>query len=402
MLAMCLTGTLLTGIVHAQSGVWTTAASEGFTARAYHAATAYDGKIYAFGGLGSDDERVESVDMFDPSLNKWTRIATTGTFTRRLPGHASAEVGGKIYVFGGGDADKTVEAFDPVTREWTTPSTTGQFTEGLSATADVIDGKIYIVAGTSFNPRLKYLNRVEVFDPATGVWTTPATTGTLRARSAHSSAYLDGKLYIIGGYSNSTGALNTVDVLDVATNAWSTLATTGTFPARYGHTSTVVDGKIYVLGGLTSVEEVFMLDPVTSAWTQQTSTGTFTPRNVLSAVAIGGKIYAMGGDAGVFATTIVNVNEIYTPGATSAVHDIERSDGFRLAPNPTSGFVNVHGAPRDVSRVTVANAMGEVIFVLDAKESAMNGIDLTGVAEGVYFLRFSGASSTSVKRIIVR
>ena len=41
---------------------------------------------------------VNSVYVYDPQANAWTQLASMGT-ARRL--HASAAVGGKLYVFGG-------------------------------------------------------------------------------------------------------------------------------------------------------------------------------------------------------------------------------------------------------------------------------------------------------------
>ena len=56
--------------------------------------------------------------MYDPQADAWTQLASMGT-ARRL--HASAAVGGKLYVFGGHGTSEprtTVEVYDPASNSW--------------------------------------------------------------------------------------------------------------------------------------------------------------------------------------------------------------------------------------------------------------------------------------------
>ena len=56
--------------------------------------------------------------MYDPQDNAWTQLASMSV-ARRL--HASAAVGGKLYVFGGRDASgplSTAEVYDPASDSW--------------------------------------------------------------------------------------------------------------------------------------------------------------------------------------------------------------------------------------------------------------------------------------------
>ena len=58
--------------------------------------------------------------MYDPQADAWTQLASMGA--ARL-GHASAAVGGKLYVFGGRDASghpglSTAEVYDPASDSW--------------------------------------------------------------------------------------------------------------------------------------------------------------------------------------------------------------------------------------------------------------------------------------------
>ena len=67
--------------------------------------------------------------MYDPQADAWTQLASLGT-ARQL--HASAAVGGKLYVFGGHGTTgytagygyingslRTAEIYDPASNSWT-------------------------------------------------------------------------------------------------------------------------------------------------------------------------------------------------------------------------------------------------------------------------------------------
>ncbi|MNL89127.1 Kelch motif protein [compost metagenome] len=40
-----------------------------------HAAAVVDGKIYAIGGIGSEGESIDSVEMYDPLADSWQQVA---------------------------------------------------------------------------------------------------------------------------------------------------------------------------------------------------------------------------------------------------------------------------------------------------------------------------------------
>ena len=74
------------------------------------------GKIYVTGGA-SQGSTVNSVSVYDLQANAWTQLASMGTARRA---HASAAVGGKLYVFGGYDTGPltTAEIYDPASNSW--------------------------------------------------------------------------------------------------------------------------------------------------------------------------------------------------------------------------------------------------------------------------------------------
>jgi N-acetylneuraminic acid mutarotase len=307
------------------SRTWTPASGKGFAPRAWFTTSALGGKIYAIGGFG-DSLLATTLDVYDPATDSWSTPATTGTFTPR-GSLTSAVVDGKIYVMGGAigpekpsNMSNALEVFDPSSNSWSTPKTTGTFTPRNNLCACVIGEKIYTLGGYNAE-RPGDLNILEVFDPLTNTWSTPITSGTFTPHGAFTANVINGKIYAIGGF-NDKGAkghrvLSSVEVFDPATNAWSAPATSGTFTARLLHSSAVVDGRIYIIGGtpdmvnpLTS-STVQIFDPETNSWSTPEIKGKFTPRAYLSSCESGGKIYTIGGQD---TATVFNTVEVFTPG----------------------------------------------------------------------------------------
>ena len=83
-----------------------------------HAAAAMGGRIYVTGGR-NQDKSVNSIYVYDPQADAWTQLASMGIARRA---HASAAVSGKLYVFGGRDGDEedvsTAEVYDPASDSW--------------------------------------------------------------------------------------------------------------------------------------------------------------------------------------------------------------------------------------------------------------------------------------------
>jgi N-acetylneuraminic acid mutarotase len=236
---------------------WDTLATTGtFTPRAALASAVVDGKIYVMGGVtGPESPQTMSskLEVLDPSTNTWSTPVTTGTFTKR-DDLCACVVNGKIYTIGGYDAAtgdvNTFEMFDPSTNTWSTPVTTGTFTPDGALTAQVVNNKIYVLGGLNY-PYL--VTKVQMFDPSTNTWSTPATRGIFTARLLFTSGVIDGKIYVAGGTPDIQNPLttNVLQVFDPSTNTWSTPASTGTFtPRMYLATSSgVVAGNLYVMGG---------------------------------------------------------------------------------------------------------------------------------------------------------
>jgi uncharacterized protein (TIGR02246 family) len=208
-----------------------------------------NGKIYAIGGGAGSSSSYSSVETFstveeyDPATNTWTRKADMPT-ARGF--HSANVVDGKIYVIGGSPrapfqgSVPTVEVYEPATDTWTRKNNMpSSRSAGFSS---VVDGKIYCFGGYG-------RRRVDEYNPVTDTWTEKANMPTYR--TALSTSVVDGKIYTIGGYIPGVSGypgVTIVEVYDPATDTWTTAPDMPT--GRFGPRTSVVDGKIYVIGGL--------------------------------------------------------------------------------------------------------------------------------------------------------
>ena len=253
-----------------------------------------------------------ALEVYDPASNGWTTRAPIPT-NRAL---ASADViDGKLFVVGGCvnsdcriGVTNTLEVYDPATNAWTTraPMPTAR----AAMAAGVIAGKLYVVGGfqACYGPCPIY-NTLEVYDPATNSWTTKAPMPTARAQMG--GAVINGKLYLVGGSTNGTvpGQLATLEVYDPYTNAWTTKASMPT--SRFGLGAGEVNGVLYAVGGyngtvLTTVEAY---SPATDSWT--TVAPTPTARAESRPQGINGVLYVAGG------STSTATLEAFTPEAAA-------------------------------------------------------------------------------------
>jgi N-acetylneuraminic acid mutarotase len=237
----------------------------------HHAAiAAYNGKLYLFGGQaqlqpgGPSQIPLDNVWEYDPANDSWKALAPMPTARTAA---VAAEVGGKIYVFGGASVhpgQKIVslgptvphrsldvnEVYDPKTNKWETRTTMP--TARNHAAAGVVNGKIYIIGGrvgSSVITTASNTNVVEVYDPSTDTWGA-AGLRMPTTRSGMGWATYKGKIYVAGGQvydAQVFAAIRAVEAYDPATNTWSILPTMLT--ARHGVNVAAIGNRLYVIGG---------------------------------------------------------------------------------------------------------------------------------------------------------
>ena len=130
--------------------------------------------------------------------------------------------------------------------------------------ADFAGGKLY--SGFGFDGS-NDSNKLYSFDPTAGSWTALASASDTRESPAH--GFINGKLYVVGGWAASGDTDPKMEVYDPAANQWSTGPAA---PAAYaGSGSAVVGSKLYVVGGCTSAcgsTDAYAFDAGAGTWTK--------------------------------------------------------------------------------------------------------------------------------------
>ena len=274
----------------AAEGAWTRKADMP-TARMACGVSAVDGKIYVIGGYLNNLVGLSTVEAYDPEADTWEKKADMPTPRLTL---ATSVVNGKIYAIGGYSNNEisTVEEYDPAKDVWTKKANMPTARNWLSTS--VVDGKIYAIGGGGGGG----ISIVEEYDPATDTWTRKANMPT--RRWGLSTGVANGKIYAIGGAMNfqPETLLSAVEEYDPVTDIWTQKADMPELRGWIANHSPAVNGKIYVVGGWTkhlgaglpTLEEY---DPLTDTWTKKANMP--TARGALASSEVNGKIFAIGG-----------------------------------------------------------------------------------------------------------
>jgi N-acetylneuraminic acid mutarotase len=224
---------------NAATNTWSTKAQFPTVIQSTNGAGVINGKIYLTGGCTGSKRYNGRTWMYDPSTNAWTEKATMPVAT--WAGNAGV-IQNKLYVLSdcdgqedcGRGTDLYFGRYDPQANTWTSlplpPSGIGHHT-GASA---VIGGKFYVVGGG-------YADGVEVYDPATNQWSTRKPLPGPQVGLA--SAAVAAKLYVFASTQSS--------VYDPATDTWNTIAQAPRAGVGLAAARVVVGGqpRIELVGG---------------------------------------------------------------------------------------------------------------------------------------------------------
>ncbi len=232
-------------------------------------------------------------DLYFRACSRYS--AATGRWITGLPtpdlNHSSGAAGqlgdGRVLLIGGMDSRPSTtavtDAFDPATNTWSTLGTFAGITGGRPVT--LLDGRLLLLGSTAL-----------VFDGSLGQWL--PTGAPADARSGVATVLRDGRVLLTGA-TGTTSATDSprAEIYDPATGAWS--STTPMSVGRSGHAAVLLpDGSVMVAGGrqASASRSVERYDPTTGQWTAMAAMG--TARNGLSLVLLGdGTVMAVGGNA---------------------------------------------------------------------------------------------------------
>lgn len=168
-------------------------------------------------------------------------------------------------------------------------------------------GDVLVILG-GFGSHQNLVDTVEMYDPKISKW--KCLPNLMKPRRYVSSASLNGKIYVIGGYDGQT-RLNSVECLDLTSDepVWQNVAPMNQHRGLAG--ACVHKGRIYVCGGFdgytrhTSMESY---NPILDQW--QLLSGMAVGREGAGLVVARDKIYCIGGYDGV---NLLDSGECYDP-----------------------------------------------------------------------------------------
>ncbi len=207
---------------------------------------------------GASTNGSDSVEIGDPSTGTWEKTTSLPSLRDApavvaLPDGRALVTGGAAGESIGWSAYSSTYVFDAATREW---SRSGLLNTArtLTATAVLADGRV-LVAGGLFVDRAsgeewRVLDTAEIWDPASGAWSYAGQLSTARF-GASAVTLADGRVLVVGGPESRESephALASAEVFDPASGRWSSAGTLAT--ARRGFVLVALeDGGALAAGG---------------------------------------------------------------------------------------------------------------------------------------------------------
>ncbi|XP_029311259.1 kelch-like protein 33 [Cottoperca gobio] len=233
-----------------------------------HEVAVLKGQLYVFGGkkyYGINDN-LNSVYRYDPLQNSWDSLAE---MQRNRCSFSVVVLDGKIYAIGGHcDTEylESVERYCPTGNSW---SFTWPLDLPLAGhVAKVLQGQIFVSGGLSSD--YQYLASLFLYHPETG---STYLANMAKPRARHCMETLGECLYVAGG-NTAEDDMSIVDLLSC--EVYNPVADSWTaFPSlsvpHVGAGGAVLEGKFYVLGGYSQEDHsetkvVHRYDPTTQRW----------------------------------------------------------------------------------------------------------------------------------------
>ncbi|MBC8160025.1 MAG: hypothetical protein H7Z42_02310 [Roseiflexaceae bacterium] len=251
------------------------------------------GKLYSFSGFAPCCTPTRRAYVYDPAINKWTRIADMPWGVT----HAGITTDGTNIYYAGGyreTDDGRGQMFG--TREvWRYNVATDTYTpmpklpiERAAGVLALVGRNLHYFGGTNKARTVDVGDHYVLSLDGGTAWTIAAPLPNPRHHMG--GVVLDGQIYAIGGQHKHDGGLvpqNSVHRYDPATNVWTELASLA-IPRNHITNSTVVyGGRVIVFGGQRqgrnndALDNVSAYDPQTNTWAELTP----LPKPLHSAIA---------------------------------------------------------------------------------------------------------------------
>ena len=85
----------------------------------------------------------------------------------------------------------------------------------------------------------------------------------------------------------------------------------------------------------------------------------------------------------------------------AAVANVTNDVAFSVSPNPGNGYITIlSNMPASIKTITVTNSMGQIVYQAAAENNAIQSIDLSAVAKGIYFVKCTGATGSNTQKVV--
>jgi len=162
-----------------------------------------------------------TMEMYCPVADSWTKIEKTMSQCRHSCG--AAAMSGKIYVAGGVNDDSdpldTMDVYDPKTQSWTKtgppkgPPPMSACRLNCSATS--IFGRLFVIGGV--NEDGEVMSTMEMYDPSVNSWT---KLPMRQCRQRCGVTVMEDKIWVVGGVGRGTAVLDSMEVYDPRLAMW--------------------------------------------------------------------------------------------------------------------------------------------------------------------------------------
>ncbi|MDQ3618316.1 MAG: hypothetical protein M3374_06355 [Pseudomonadota bacterium] len=221
-----------------------------------------DGRVLVTGGQTADMVPLDSAEIIDPATGRSMAIASMGS--PRLA-HAAVALGdGRVLITGGirsrrGEVLRSAEIFDPATGRFE-PTGDMAFPRQKHAAVRLGDGRVMILGGTDSGPRSGRYRSTELYDPATGRFSTGPDMLSQRYKLP------DGALLLPSGDVLVVAGAPQVERFDSGTGRFVALTGELDGPHEFATATLLDNGEVLVLGGYDE-----QIETSSSAWRVRTS-----------------------------------------------------------------------------------------------------------------------------------
>jgi YVTN family beta-propeller protein len=316
------------------------------------AAAPWRGGVLLAGGLTSADTSSSAIELVGP-----TTATAVGNLPQALHDTAAVELGGRVYLFGGGDG---ISQHDEIQRIAPgRPATVAHLPAPSSDQAGVaLGGTAYVVGGYTGT---QWLDTIVAWRPGSAARIVGRLPTPLRYAAV---AAADGKVVIAGGSTPAGTASSAVLAFDPANGRTRRV---GTLPVGTTHAAAAtLDGRVYVIGGRgstvgTPTDRIVAVDPRSGS---VSAAGRLpAPLSDLSATRVGRAILVAGGRGSGTATSVT----LLVPGhiravASAAIPKLLDRNNVYAADGPA----DLNGPARNaLPRVYVPNSESDTVDVID-------------------------------------